>query len=245
MGLKKILFVPDCHHPYVDKRGWKLLLKVAEKLKPDYSVIMGDFMDCYAVSQHDKTHGRRADFEWELEETKAALHDLTDVCSNATRIFVAGNHEDRWPRFLAKHGQPDLKDTRIEKLLNLAYLGWKYVPYKDHTRIGKLYITHDTGRAGKNAIAQALDDYQSNVVIGHVHRMGVSYGGDVTGKTHVSASFGWLGSVSDIDYMHLAKARKEWQLGFGVGYLADSGVVHLSAIPMVDYQCVVEGELFK
>ncbi len=62
----------------------------------------------------------------------------------------------------------------------------------------------------------------------------------------VSAQFGWLGDVDSIDYMHEVQAKRNWSLGFGIGYLDTStSAVHLCPIPIVNYRCVVEGELFK
>jgi hypothetical protein len=184
------------------------------------------------------------DFSWEIGYVKTQLQNLLKAAYDADFYFIGGNHEDRWPRYLAKHAsQANLPDTSIDALLELKKYNVKYTPYKQTLKLGKLHLTHDTGRAGKHAVAQALDDYQANIVIGHIHRMGVVYGGDVRGNTHVGASFGWLGDVDQIDYMHLAKARKDWQLGFGIGYMETNGTVHLQGVPIVDYRCVLEGKL--
>jgi hypothetical protein len=58
--------------------------------------------------------------------------------------------------------------------------------------------------------------------------------------------FGWLGNVDEVDYMHRVKAKKEWSLGFGIGYLDKStGVVYVQPVPIVNYTAVVEGVLYK
>jgi len=242
--LKKLFFVPDCHHPYVDRRAWKLCLAALTAFQPDVVVVLGDFIDNYAVTQHDKSYGRKSDFQWEIDMAIGALNQLEDACTTASKYFIEGNHEDRWPRYLAKIApQDNRRNNNMRDILELDKHGWKFTPYKEFTTIGKLNLTHDTGKAGKNAIHQALDDFQSNVVIGHLHRMGVVYSGSARGKSHVAACFGWLGDVKQVDYMHRVKANRDWQLGFGTGYMLPSGQVHLQAVPIVDYKCVVEGKI--
>jgi predicted phosphodiesterase len=242
--LQRILFVPDSHIPYHDKRAWELMLKAAGLFKPDQIVLLGDFADCYAVSSHDKSPGRKHRLQWELDEVDAALADLERLEAKK-KVYIFGNHEDRLDRYIATRA-PELDGLlSIPAYLELKERGWIQVPYKDSYRIGKLWLTHDTGKAGKNAIAAALDDYQSNIIIGHVHRMGVVYGGDATGKTHVAASFGWLGDARSVDYMHRVKVNRDWQLGFGLGYLLPNGTVHIVPVPIVNGQCVVEGQLVK
>jgi hypothetical protein len=70
--------------------------------------------------------------------------------------------------------------------------------------------------------------------------------GNATGEYKLSAQFGWLGDVDQIDYMSEAKARKDWALGFGVGYIHKvTGIAYLSPIPIVGGTCCVNGKLYK
>jgi hypothetical protein len=74
--------------------------------------------------------------------------------------------------------------------------------------------------------------------------------GNATGEYKLSAQFGWLGDVDQIDYMSEAKARKDWALGFGVGYIhKTTGIAYLTPVPIIaaagSYTCCVNGRLFK
>jgi hypothetical protein len=123
----------------------------------------------------------------------------------------------------------------VEKILDLKKRGWKYVPYRKTYRLGKLRITHDLGKAGPNAHRDALRTFRHSVIIGHVHSLGYTVVGspEEGGSPAVGASFGWLGSFDQIDYMHEAAARAAWTHGFGIGYMAEDGVVHLTPVPIV------------
>jgi len=242
--LKKILLIPDTHSPYEDKKAWQLLLKAGKALKPDITVIQGDFFDMYATSSHSKDPSRAFQLEMEISETKKRLAEVKAL--KATKnIFISGNHEDRLERYL-KDKAPELHSViSIPKLLGITK-DFIYVPYKEHYRLGKLNLTHDTGTAGRYAHYKALDAFQHNVAIGHTHRMGYAVEGNAKGERHVTAMFGWLGDINKVDYMHKIKSTRDWSLGFGIGYLDEkTGNVYLVPVPIINYTCLIEGNLIR
>lgn len=243
--LEKILFIPDCHFPYHDELAFDLMMEVAKDFKPDHVIILGDFIDMYSVSSHDKNPKRALKLEEELTATIAALWRVKALGAK-NNVYISGNHEDRLTRYLMQKA-PELYDRiNIPTVLALDKLGFEYVPYKSHYKLGKLFMTHDTGKAGVNAHKQALDAFHRSIVIGHTHRMGYIIQGDADGDKHVGAMFGWLGDVKQVDYMHNINAIKDWALGFGIGYLdPTTGYVYMTPVPIVRYSCVVNGVLYK
>lgn len=243
--LKKVMFVGDLHAPYEDKRAVNLVLRVGEAWKPDVLAMLGDFSDFYSVSDHLKDPARAGRLRWELEQSNLLL-DRFDALGATRKIFVAGNHEDRYDRYLQRQA-PELHGVvDIPGALRLRQRRWEYVPYRDHTRLGKLYLTHDVGVAGRNAVFRCLEAYEHSVLTGHTHRLAYIVEGNAAGEYKVSAQFGWLGDVNKIDYMHRVQAKKNWALGFGIGYLdEDTGIVYVTPVPIVRYTCVVEGKLYK
>jgi predicted phosphodiesterase len=240
-SLERVVFIPDQHIPYNDKTYWKLLLKVIAAFTPDRLVILGDFADFYAVSSFDKDPKRTSALEEEVAAINLALDQL-DRCNVSKKDFYSGNHEDRLERYL-KSKAPELFGLiEVEKLLKLKERGWKYFPYKEYGKLGRLYITHDTGVAGKDAHIRSQHDFGGNVVIGHTHRIGFQVVGNARGKPHVGAMFGWGGDVSKVDYRHRIKALRDWSKGFGLGYVEPNGNVHIVPVTVVDNACVVEGK---
>jgi hypothetical protein len=240
-----MLIAGDIHRPYHSEVGWKLLLKVGKRLKPKHILLMGDFLDCYCVSSHSKDPKRVNDLKWEIEDGKKGLREL-DALGATNKVFIGGNHCDRLSRYLQDKAPELFGLVDIPGLLELPQNGWKYVPYKHHTRIGKLYLTHDVGSAGRYSTHRALDTYQHSVVTGHAHRLSYVVEGNAVGEYKLSAQFGWLGDVNKVDYMTRAKARKDWALGFGVGYLdTATGYTYLTPVPVVRGTVVVNGELFR
>lgn len=241
-ALQRILLVPDCHVPYEDSKAFAVMLAAGRALKPDIIILLGDFADFYAVSSHSKNPNRAADLQYEVDRVRDRLKALKRLGAKRN-IYVAGNHEDRLERYLMDKAPALFNAVTIPDVLGLEPLGFEYVPYKQYTQVGKLYVTHDTGTAGQYAHYKAQAAFEGNVIIGHTHRMGYAIIGTVEGRPHVGAMLGWLGDFKHIDYMHAAKARRDWAHGFGIGYMEPSGTVHVQPVPIIANRCIVAGQL--
>lgn len=244
MKTQKILLVPDVHAPYFDKAAWALLLKAGYSFKPDIIVTLGDFMDFYSVSSHEKNPNRINILDVEIAEGIQCRKDL-DALGAKRKVFVEGNHCNRLERYLMEKAPELFNLVRVKDLLKLKENGWEFVPYKTHVKIGKLHITHEAGNCGQYAHYKAMETFQGNIVIGHTHRLGYAVVGNARGQAHVGAMFGWLGDFARVDYMHKVKALRDWAHGFGVGYLFPNGEVHLTPVPIVNHKCIVEGKVIK
>lgn len=245
MRLQRIFFVSDLHIPFHDKPALRLVLDVIRDFKPDILVSNGDFVDCYSISRHSKDPGRSKGLKAEFDQANVILDQLDALCPKARKIYLAGNHEDRLRRYVEEKAAELDGLLDIPDQLRLKTRGWQYVHYKDDVKIGKVFVTHDVGSAGRYNVFKCLDTYQSSVVTGHTHRLSYVVEGDAAGGRKVSAQFGWLGDVNQIDYMHKVKARREWTTGFGYGYVSpQSGYVYLVPVPIVKGTAVVEGKLY-
>ncbi len=243
--LEPILVVPDCHIPYHDQRAFDTMLHVARDLKPKHVYVIGDFVDFYAVSSHSKNPVRATSLEVELLAAGECLAELEDLGAT-NMVYIGGNHEDRLRRYLQDKAPELFGVVNVPEILDLKKRGWDYVPYKNHTKLGKVHFTHDVGSSGRNSVFKCLDTYQHSVVTGHSHRMAYIVEGNAIGEQKLSCQFGWLGDVKHIDYMQEAKVLKDWALGFGVGYLEPkTGYIYLTPVPLISYSCVVNGRLYR
>lgn len=245
--LRKILFVPDCHHPYVDPAAWELLLEVARVFAPDTIIIMGDFIDGLPVNGHGFEEPPEYTLLGEISATRRALVELELAAGPQlrTKIYLEGNHETRLNRYIMSHAPALHGLVDIQTALGLEESGWDFIPYKTTYRLGKLHLTHDTGKAGMNAHRQAATAYMGSVAIGHTHRMAYEVRGTFEGTPYLAAMFGWLGDKTKASYMHEVGSA-EWALGCGIGYMEQaSGIVHTQPIPFVHGKCVVGGQLLE
>lgn len=238
---ERLFFISDLHAPYEDKRAVGLMFDAMEHYQPHVVVVMGDFIDCLAVSHFAKDPARVFGLKHEVEHAQSLL----DKIPAQRKIYLAGNHEDRLRRYLMEKAPEIMPFVSIPELLGLDQRGWEYVPYKHSTSIGKLHLTHDVGSAGRYNVYRALDTFQASIATGHTHRLAYVVEGDATGGRQVSVQFGWLGDFDQVDYMHRVNALRNWALGFGTGvHDTKTGYVYLRPHPIVDYTCEVDGTIF-
>jgi predicted phosphodiesterase len=244
----RILIISDLHVPYHDVKAWECVLQVIRETKPDVVVIIGDFADMYSISSHPKSLDRKMNFATERDAVNAALDQVRLAAGNACRIvFCEGNHEDRITRYL-QSSAPELggiKEIRAEGLFKIKQRNIEWVPYRTEIKIGNCAFTHDVGRCGVNTARQSLLDYGGNLVVGHSHRGAVVYQGEIKGSSHFCLNVGWLGDVEAIDYVHRARAKRDWQLGFGLVDQDEAGYSWAQFIPVLDGRCVVDGKLIS
>lgn len=244
MALERVLIVPDTHAPYEDRRAWRLMMKAAREFKPHTIVHIGDLADCYAISAHSKDPTRVAFLKDEIVRVRELRAELDSLGAKDKR-FVEGNHCARLKRYLQDKAPELFGLVTTDELLELSKNGWEFTPYREATRVGKVWFTHDVGTSGKYSTARALDTYQHSVVIGHHHAIQYHVAGDATGSYQVGAQFGWLGDLNAVDYLHKVRVSRTWALGFGIGYHhTPSGIVHLVPCPIVKYAVVVEGKRY-
>jgi predicted phosphodiesterase len=246
-ALERILFVPDTHRPFHDQKAWNLMLKAGRFFKPDRIVVLGDMADMWSISSHDKNPARKMSFPEEVQDVNKAFDDL-DSLGAKHKDFVEGNHCFRLDRYLMTVSPQlyALPGLTTREMFHLTERGWTYTPYKHHIRIGKLYVTHDAGNAGAQAHVKAGNKFQSNVVIGHTHRIGVHYFSSATGESFVAGMFGWLGAAAaGEEYMNAVNMNVDWHLGFGLGWMDPKGNVILQAVPIVNYTVVVNGVIVR
>lgn len=206
-----------------------------EAWKPDVLISMGDIADCLSISTFGKDPTREKTFDAEVDDVREGLRELEGLAGRL--IFIEGNHEDRLRRYLQEKAPELFAFINTQKLFELQH--WEFVPYKSSIQIGKLWCTHDVGSVGRYAVFRAADTFQHPVVVSHTHRMCYIVEGNATGEHAPAASFGWMGDVEQLDYMHKVKAKRDWTLGFGTGYMGNEGEVHLQAHPIVNGKSVV------
>lgn len=245
MKLERIAIIPDAHVPYHNKKAWKLMITALKDFKPDRIICLGDLADFYKISHYSKDPTRMESFDTEISMVNKALDDL-DSLEAKHKIFIAGNHEDRLERYL-KNKAPELFNLiKIKEILELGRRNWKYVPYKEHYKLGKVYYAHDIGTTSRYQVYKCLETYQHSIVTGHTHRFAAVIEGNNIGEFRISAQFGWLGDVTKIDYLHKAIARKNYVLGFGTAHLNPlNGITYFYPVPIINGTCFLNDKEYK
>lgn len=242
--LRKILFVPDSHRPHHHKPSWNCMLRAGRLFKPDVTIIGGDFPDGDSISAH--LRDRSATYSRLIDEVGPVNEGLDELESLGAKElhYIAGNHESRLERYIQENAPAFDGLVSWPQLLNLAKRGWSWTPYKKTLRIGKLNVTHDTGKAGPNAHRSAAASYMGSTVINHTHRLAYEVRGRIGRLPYLAAMFGWLGDPDKAaTYTHEVNAH-EMAHGFGLGWLDSStGMVYVQPVPIINGRACVLGKL--
>lgn len=206
----------DIHFPYEDRAAYAVFLKVAEALQPQVLVLLGDVVDCYAVSAHDKDANRAtpAAFRDELLYAKTKLGELREKLPNARVFYKQGNHETRITRYVTKNASAlgNLKAVTLPELLNLEDLKIEWIANDARLRIGKLWHIHgnEVSGAGMSPARLKYQRMQCNVIFGHHHVRDKYRPRSYDGQQHGAYANPCLADLEP-EYMHHTHA---WSHGF-------------------------------
>lgn len=237
-GTSDLWFVfPDIHFPDHDPIALELALKAHEILKPEYSLLLGDVLDCGLFSSHAKktiSEAQGYDFkEQEIDPCNAMLDRIQKYTTKFT-YYLEGNHEQRIERWAVNNGRVG---ESVYQLISPSHTLWKapkrenfkmipyevptgtrmgyvqIVPNKVSMKTGGLVAVHGWSHA-KHAARKHLELSRSQSIIhGHTHRTQLDVSRDPwTGKLIKAMSPGTLAKLQPV-YAHGGQPS-EWSHGF-------------------------------
>lgn len=101
------IVIPDVHVPHAHKAAWECTLGILKDWQPEFGVIIGDFMDCEALSRHAKSKPDLTRLASEYYATNVALDELQSASPNTIWTYLEGNHERRAVKFMNEQGNLD------------------------------------------------------------------------------------------------------------------------------------------
>lgn len=243
MKLTKRLFIPDTHAPEHDPKAFNLMLKVARDFNPDEVIVLGDFFDCYSVSQYSKDPTKNFEMlEEELIVGRRLLTDIENNCPNARLVFLEGNHEHRITRYIHTYAAKLGGSITTRQVLKVPKQ-WEYLPYgmKGHKRCGKLLVTHGSLCTRYSAAAMA-SKYGCSVLYGHTHCVQTFTTRNARGERIQGINIGWLGAHSaHEDYVTNVPNSSQ---AFAVGHFKPNGDYFIQVIEIEAHQLVWRGVLY-
>jgi len=219
----------DVHFPFEDPRAVSILYQITAEVRPTTLMSQGDMLDLWQISTHRPPLETKLKMhQIDMQESLDMLLDHLDIMiglaePGARRVYLHGNHEDRFDRLLADL-QTNMKTLalmrlpKIRDVLNLDYLlglsenGWESHSYLEGDRTllhDRLLCIHGY-RANKYPTTAHLQQYGKSVVFGHSHRIQNFTSRDLRGTDS-----GWnMGCLCDLN-PHW-RSRPDWHQGFGV-----------------------------
>jgi hypothetical protein len=247
-GLKKALIIPDAQigfrkdvysgrlEPFHDRKALDLAVQIAEYIKPDRIILLGDMLD---LPDWSDKFLRSPDFYWttqpSLIETSWWIARLIKAVSDVKIDYIEGNHEDRMKKMLINHliAAYDLKPANdmdaqpamsIQNLLGLDDMGvtyWNNYPRDEVWITPNLRCRHgNIARKGGGSTSKSiLRDTFVSEIYGHSHRFEYSCKTVKTVKGMETFRIFSPGTVAKIDgSVPSGSSEEDWQQGVGVVY---------------------------
>lgn len=246
--MKKVLIIPDCHHPFADLRAYNLMLAVAEDIKPDEVVILGDFADFYGVNSHGKDPRIDILLRDEITYVNEKLDEIDSLFPDAKKVFIEGNHEWRLARYISNKAPELYGLVEAKDLFRMDDRGWTWVPYtpNQHYQVAgsKLYARHEPLAGGKHVAQNTVEKAGCSMIFGHTHRIQEAQIVTLDGGNHRGISSGWLGDKNHPAFSYV-KGIAQWALGFSMVDVLDNGTFFNNLIHIIDYKCKYDGYFYE
>jgi len=208
----------DWHLGEGDQHALALYFRHLEKTKPHTVVLLGDIIDC--VELHKSQQGARVpvvrgrgtlQLGEEIVLGRRVLGKLRATLPQAEIIYLEGNHEARYPRYLARQSPEAYGHLpTIPDLLGLDELGIKWQAYGVPLKIANWWFTHGT-KCGIHVCRTLVQEYMSNVIMGHTHRLKSYSHTTPYGETFTGIEAAHL---RDPRACYLANEWGQWQQGW-------------------------------
>jgi predicted phosphodiesterase len=173
-NLKKIGVLSDIHVPFHSLEALTCAIKYLREQEIDCLYLNGDTFDFYSISRHEKEKDLR-DFPREIEMCRTFLQKLRDLFPLIPIYFKAGNHENRFQRYLFSQAEEfaGLHELQFDKFFRLDKLNIEYVEDWQGMFMGDLLVIHGHegfGVGGINPSQSLFNKMFCNTLMGHVHR---------------------------------------------------------------------------
>ena len=171
--IKKIGILSDIHVPFHSVEAVVCAIKHLRDQNIDCLYLNGDTFDFYSISRHEKEKDLR-DFPKEIEMCRNFLQKLRDIFPTIPIYFKAGNHENRYQRYLNEQAEEfaQLHEMQFDKFFRLDVLDFIFVPDWQGMEMGDLLVCHghELMAGGMNPSQSTFNKTFCNTLIGHVHR---------------------------------------------------------------------------
>jgi UDP-2,3-diacylglucosamine pyrophosphatase LpxH len=198
--LKKIGILSDIHVPFHSLEALTCAIKYLREQEIDCLYLNGDTFDFYSISRHEKEKDLR-DFPREIEMARNFLQKLRDIFPTIPIYFKAGNHENRFQRYLFSQAEEfaGLHELQFDKFFRLDVLKIEYVEDWQGMFMGDLLVIHGHegfGVGGINPSQSLFNKMYCNTLMGHVHRQTTTTKKTGFGKVIQTHSTGCLTSIA-------------------------------------------------
>jgi hypothetical protein len=244
--------INDLHRPFHDPHALNTTLNIIEDVGVDRIILNGDIMDMYNVNSHGPTHPLVGSLLLdEIDDTRMWLEALRARFPKVEIVFLFGNHEDRFDRFMVQYAKALFNLVSLPKLLRLDELGIKWQPYNYRYQLEKtnVYVQHSPPSYGKNGAMTSLErDVDQTSIYGCSHRQQHVCKTSKSGVVYECFYNGWLGSTSLTEahskVFSYVKGHQNWQQCFILATVEDGKKAFVEQISIRNGEALYDGHIY-
>lgn len=240
------LVFADVHYPFQNPATISIIGQIAEDLKPDYMIDMGDSFDATGLSRWRKKEDDMLDgfleTQAEIEGHRRDIYlPLLNACGGAETtksLWCGGNHDElRCREALVRY--PSAK-----KYLDLSkiYPEAKICKYHDSHKVGKLHFTHGSYHCANHS-KKMVEVWGANVAYGHLHtEQTFTVVTREKGYSHKGTS---IPCACDMNPVYMKNSANAWINGFAVAYFFPNGQYNLYIVEVIKGRCIFNGRVYN
>jgi predicted phosphodiesterase len=172
---KTYLAIPDAHFPWVCEKSLKKIIQLADELKPNFIISLGDLFDQFSFSRFPRSHNAVTPKEEMLDArdmTELMWARLRKAAPRAKCFLLKGNHDERLHKKILAQA-PEFESLILESINGLY--SFKGVETQDSERdeliLNNILFMHGfRSKLGDHARHNGM-----STVCGHSHKPGVAY----------------------------------------------------------------------
>lgn len=195
-------------------------------------ILNGDFLDCNNLSSYSRGHFSafpEMNIYDEYKHGEEVLNTLVNrLPKDALKIYMYGNHEDRYWRFISDMQNAKTPPTSPAEGLKLKEKGFTILDNynSDFMTLGShLDIMHGV-YYNDHCAKKHIDRFRGSVLFAHTHRIQQF----VEGKTG-GFNIGWLGDVNSPAFNYADRGVKaSWQNGFATVTIDEEGNYYVQQV---------------
>lgn len=251
--LQKWVILPDVHRPFHDKELWSKVLKLLVEMRPYLNglVIAGDYLDLFALGSYNADSVellKYADLSEEYADGLQGLNEIKEALGpkykDVEKVFIYGNHEDRYFREMAKGDNSKYgsalqnpKDAlRLDKLGYTVFEDWK----DDYYTIGEHLDVFHGVFTNQHAAHKHLKQSGRSCMFGHTHRIQSFREGDKAGF-----NIGTLCDLKSVGFKYMPRLQRQiWANGFAIVDIDRNGYFYVQQVTCFDGGFVANGKLY-
>lgn len=236
------------HMPATDKPFFNAFLCFLEEVKPDLKGLhlIGDILDCKALSQHDNGQVSDGTLEQEYFDSNLLLDEIDKrLRPGIEKNYIWGNHEQRYLNILKKVDIAKFGGALMSPTKGCKFEERGYTVQEDYKN-GKIQLGHYLDLIHGDYITQNpskkhLDVYKKSIMFAHTHKMGAHYDGD-----KAAFNIGWMGDKEHSAFNYAGRITKsQWQNGFAIVQIDEMGYYHVNLVSWINGKFYVGGKKYE